>query len=112
MICMIYGITLAPGRRGDYLKEFGRIRNEVRRQHGCIEYEIYVDSTDTRFDNQRRDNVAVIVEKWESIESLQAHGQTRVMDDFRQRVKSLKLVSEYQLLTPYEMEVGQSGVVK
>lgn len=108
MIFMIYRITVVPGRREDYLKEFVRVSNEVRRQKGCIEYDIYVDSTDARFDNQRRDDVAVIVEKWETIENLQEHGRSEVMDDFRQRVKELKLISEYELLTPHEMTISQS----
>ena len=99
MICMIYRVTLVPGMRNDYLNEFRRISTEVRTQKGCVEYDIFVDSTDLRFDNVRRDDLAMILEKWECIEDLQEHSRSEVMNSFRARTKDLRVGSDYELLT-------------
>lgn len=109
MILMIYRVTIAPGKREDYLREFGKICDAVRMQKGCIEYEIYVDVTDSSFGNLRREDVAVVVEKWETLESLKEHSISGVMDEFRQRVKDLKLMSEYELLSQPKTSITERG---
>lgn len=112
MILMIYRVTTVSGMREEYLREFGKICNEVRMQKGCIEYDIYVDVMDPSFDNQRREDVAVVVEKWETLESLKEHTLSAIMNEFRQTVRDLKLISEYELLTLPKMIIPQLGCSK
>ena len=98
MIYMITRVTLLPGKRAEYIDEFKKIVGPVLEQQGCIEYDLYVDSTDQRFDNPKRDDVVVLSEKWEGIEDLQLHSRSAVMNEFRGRIKGLRASSTYELL--------------
>ena len=98
MIYMITRVTLLTGKRTEYIEEFKKITGLVLKQQGCIEYDIYVDSTDERFDNPKRDDVVLLSEKWESIEDLQLHSRSAVMNEFRGRIKGLRANSSYELL--------------
>jgi quinol monooxygenase YgiN len=91
-------VTLFTGKKDDYIKEFKKIVDPVLKQKGCIEYDIYVDSTDHRFDNPRREDTVVLSEKWASIEDLQDHSKSVVMSEFRARIKALRANSTYELL--------------
>ena len=58
-------------------------------------------SSARRFDNEVRTNTVVICEKWASIEALQAHTRSSpALNNFRAKVKDIKLESSYLLLTP------------
>lgn len=100
MLCMVYRATLVPGRRDEYIKEFARISEEVRRQKGCISYDLYVDSTDPRFDNKKMADSVVILEKWDCLEDLQEHSRSTVMTEFKTMVKDIKVTADYDLLAP------------
>ncbi len=100
MICMIVRVELAAGMKGEYMKEYRKIASAVKQQEGCIEYNLFVDSEDPRFDNEKRADTLVFVEKWESIEALQGHSGSDVMQRFRERVKGLRAGSAYELLKP------------
>jgi quinol monooxygenase YgiN len=101
MIQLLITITTRPGCAPDYAAAFAAIAPSVRLEPGCIEYNILQDSTDPRFDNNVRPDTLVICEKWDSIESLQYHTRSSlVLDEFRKRVKDIKLESSYWLLTP------------
>jgi quinol monooxygenase YgiN len=97
---MIVHITLMPGKREEYIKEFKKIAPAVRKEDGCLEYEIYLDSKDPRFDNEKRDDMVIISEKWESIEALQRHSKSPLMESFRKRIKGFRISSTYELLRP------------
>jgi quinol monooxygenase YgiN len=98
MIYLITRVTLVQGKRAEYIKEFKNIIDYVLKQKGCIEYDIYVDSTDQRFDNPRREDMVVLSEKWVSIEDLQEHSRSAVMNEFRGRIKGMRASSTYELL--------------
>jgi quinol monooxygenase YgiN len=101
MVLLIITVTTHPGRAGEYVAAFGRIAERVRLEKGCVEYGIYRDSADPRFDNEVRPDTVVICEKWASIEALQEHTRTSgPLAEFRQEVKDLKLTSRYRLLAP------------
>jgi quinol monooxygenase YgiN len=101
MVQLIITINVRPGCVADYVAAFTAIAPDVRLEIGCVEYDIYRDSTDSRFDNVKRPDTVVICEKWESIEALQAHTRhSAVLEGFRVAVKDLKLESTYVLLTP------------
>ncbi len=85
----------------DYVAAFGAIAPQVRLEAGCVEYGIYVDSKDPRFDNEVRPNTLVLCEKWASIDALQTHTRSSpALGEFRKKVKDIKLESSYVLLTP------------
>ena len=47
-----------------------------------------------------REDVSVIVEKWESLDALKAHSQAPHMADYRVRVKDLVESMTLQILAP------------
>lgn len=101
MVQLIITVKTRPGRSGDYIAAFRAIAPQVRTEAGCLEYDIYRDSSDPRFDNQVRPDTVVLCEKWESIEALQLHTkQSSALVDFRKCIQDLKLESSYLLLTP------------
>jgi quinol monooxygenase YgiN len=101
MVHLIITVTLRPDSVDDYVAAFAAIAAAVRLESGCIEYDVYRDSTDTRFDNEKRPDTVVICEKWESIEALQAHTRhSSVLNQFRRVVKDIKIESRYRLLVP------------
>jgi quinol monooxygenase YgiN len=101
VIQLIVTVNTRPGRVAEYVAAFNALAPRVRLEEGCIEYGIFVDSTDSRFDNKARPDTVVLCEKWESIEALQRHTrESPALDEFRQRVKDIKLESSYWLLTP------------
>ncbi len=100
MVQLIITITTRPGRVADYVAAFRAVAPQVRLEEGCLEYDIYQDSTDPRFDNEVRPDTVVICEKWESIEALQHHTRcSAALDEFRRQITDLKLESRYRLLT-------------
>ena len=90
MIHVICTITIAPGRRDDFITEFNGIVPEVLAEKGCIEYGPTVD-LDTGLERQAplEDNVVVIVEKWESLNDLKAHLVAPHMNAYRERVQDM-----------------------
>src|SRR5262245_15386385 len=101
VVQLIITVKVRPDSVADYIAAFAAIAPDVRLETGCIEYHVYRDSTDPRFDNEKRPDTVVICEKWESIEALQAHTRhSPALNGFRQAVKGMKLESSYRLLTP------------
>jgi quinol monooxygenase YgiN len=60
--------------KNEFLLEFNKVAQEVRKEKGCIEYEIYQK-------DQESSNLFVF-EKWESRVSLDAHLKTEHMLNF------------------------------
>jgi len=101
MVQLIITVTTRPGRVADYVSAFGALAPRVRSEEGCIEYDIYRDSTDPRFDNEVRPDTVVLCEKWTNIEALQRHTRdSAALNEFRQQVKDIKINSRYRLLRP------------
>jgi quinol monooxygenase YgiN len=101
MIHVIATIELREGKREAFLKEFQRLIPLVRVEPGCVEYTSAIDLR-TNIDGQLppRDHVVVVVEKWESLESLRLHLQAHHMREYRDRVKDLVLGTQLQVLEP------------
>jgi quinol monooxygenase YgiN len=101
MIHVIATITVKPGKRDAFLAEFHRIMPAVHAEPGCIEYGPSVDvASGSPMQSPLRENVAVIVEKWESLDALKAHSQAPHMAEYRVRVKDLVESVQLQVLTP------------
>jgi quinol monooxygenase YgiN len=101
MIHVVASIQVKPGKRADFLTEFHRIVPLVHAEAGCLEYGPTVDvATGLAAQGTLRDNVAVIIEKWESVEALRAHLQAPHMAEYRTRVKDLIESVQLQVLQP------------
>ena len=101
MIHVIATIEVAAGKRNDFLAEFRRVVPQVRAEAGCIEYGPTVDlAADLAAPVPVRENVAVIVEKWESLDALKAHMVAPHMQEYRIRVKDLVARVQLQVLEP------------
>jgi quinol monooxygenase YgiN len=101
MVQLIVTVTTRPGGAPEYVAAFHALAPKVLLEEGCIEYGIFQDSNDPRFDNEVRPDTVVLCEKWTNIETLQRHTrESAALNEFRQRVKDLKLKSSYWLLTP------------
>ena len=99
MITVVATVQCAAGRRDSFLAEFRKIIPLVHAEDGCVEYGPTTDA-DTDITNQNVDEDRVtIVEKWESIEALQAHLVAPHMMDYRPRVKDFVVSSELRVLT-------------
>jgi quinol monooxygenase YgiN len=101
MICVVATITAGEGLRDDLLALFRDLVPKVRAEKGCIEYTPMID-TASGLDAQGalRPNVVVMVEKWESVEALQAHLATPHMAEFGKQGAKLRLGMTLQVLTP------------
>ena len=101
MIFVIATIELTAGQREPFLAEFHQLMPLVREEEGCLEYGPTVDLP-TSLSNQpdERKNVVTIVEKWESLEALEAHLTASHMIDYRRKVKELVQGTTLQILQP------------
>jgi quinol monooxygenase YgiN len=101
MIHVLATIDLRPNTRDRFLDEFRGIVDEVRAEHGCLEYGAAVDlATDLPAQPPTRDDVAVIVEKWTDLDALRAHLGAAHMKAYRERVKPYVVRSTLHVLEP------------
>jgi quinol monooxygenase YgiN len=101
MIHVIATIEVAAGKREAFLAEFHRLVPKVRAETGCIEYGPAVDvASGIAVQSALRDNVVVILEKWESLDALKAHLSAPHMAEYRGRVKELVVGVHLQVLQP------------
>jgi quinol monooxygenase YgiN len=101
MIFVIATAEVKPGKREAFLAEFRRNVPNVLAEKGCIEYGPTVDAkTDIKAQIPLRENVVTIVEKWESLEALQAHLGAPHMLAYRERVKDYVVGVTLQILEP------------
>jgi quinol monooxygenase YgiN len=101
MIIVLARIDVAPGRRAEFLAEFHRLMPQVHAEAGCLEYGPAVDAaTDLSRQERLGDDIAMIVEKWESLAHLKAHLAAPHMASYRERVKDLVRGSQLFILDP------------
>src|SRR5271154_7088157 len=101
MIHVLATIELAPGRRGEFLKEFHGIMPSVKSETGCLEYGPAVDTpTQIPAQGPARPDVVVVVEKWASLPALEKHLAAPHMLKYREKVKLLVQSVHLQVLEP------------
>lgn len=101
MIVVLATIELNPGKRSEFLVEFHKIVAPVRAEAGCIEYFPATDhATNLSAQGAVREDVVVVVEKWESIEALEAHLIAPHMMAYRPKVKDFVKSVSLQILNP------------
>jgi quinol monooxygenase YgiN len=101
MICVIATIEVVEGRREDFLSEFRKVVPKVLAEAGCLEYAPMVD-VPTGIGRQlpARPHVVTILEKWESIEALEAHLIAPHMIEYRKAVKNLLQGTALRIFRP------------
>jgi len=101
MIHVIATVELAPGTREKFLTEFRNVISAVRAEAGCIEYGPAVDAdTDIPIQFRIGADKVVVIEKWESVAALKAHGVAPHMQAYRAKVKDCVRGMELRVLTP------------
>ncbi|MHC4406449.1 MAG: putative quinol monooxygenase [Planctomycetota bacterium] len=101
MICVIARIEVAEGRRQDFLDEFHKVVPKVLQEPGCIEYAPMIDvPTSIGAQAPPRNHTVTVVEKWDSIEALEAHLVAPHMIDYRKAVRSIVLGASLEILEP------------
>ena len=101
MIHVIATLEVRPGRRQELVAEYRRLVPLVHAEAGCIEYGPTVDvASGLAVQPAVRENILVIVEKWESLEALKAHTQAPHMTAYREAVKNIVVGVELLVLEP------------
>jgi len=101
MIHVLAIITAKPGMRARILESFQANVPAVRAEAGCIAYEAVVDVDDAApgFATFGPD-AFVVVEKWESIEALQAHAVAPHLKAYAAKVRELTASRAIHVLQP------------
>ena len=101
MIYVLATITLAPGKRADFVAEFQRNVPNVLAEDGCLEYGPAIDvETTIPAQGPPRPDVVVVVEKWADIAALEAHLIAPHMLTYRAKVKDMVQGVSLQVLKP------------
>lgn len=101
MIHVIATLTTVPGKRDQLIAAFKELAPKVHAEQGCIEYGAAVDvATPIGAQQPLRDDVLMVVEKWESISALEAHLAAPHMEEFRASMGEVITDISLQILTP------------
>ncbi len=101
MVHVIATIELNPGTRDKFLAEFRKLIPDVKAEVGCIEYGPTVDAdTDIAIQYKLGPDRVVVVEKWETVAALKAHGVAPHMQTYRAKVKEYVKGMELRVLSP------------
>src|SRR3990167_10213170 len=101
MIYVIATIEVAEGKREEFVKAFRANLPNVLAEEGCLEYEPTVDlATGLKIQPDVRPHVVTVVEKWASLDALNAHLVAPHMMSHRERVKHLVKSVSIQVLEP------------
>jgi quinol monooxygenase YgiN len=101
MLHVIATIEVVEGKRAAFLAEFRQLVPLVRAEDGCVEYGAAID-VPTAIPAQApvREDTVVVVEKWATLDALQAHLAAPHMAEYRQRVAGLVRSVSLQILQP------------
>ncbi len=101
MIHVVAVITAKPGQRQKLLDLFHGNLPAVRAEKGCIEYGVAVDAdTGLPFQKKWGEDVVLVIEKWESVDALKAHGAAPHMREFGAKTKDLVAGRAIHVLQP------------
>ena len=101
MIHVIAIITAKPGQRDAILEAFRANMPAVHAEAGCIEYGPAVDaegagSIQTKFGS----DTFMVIEKWESLEHLKAHGASAHMAAYAAKTREMIASRVIHVLSP------------
>jgi quinol monooxygenase YgiN len=90
MIHVIAVITAQPGKREEVLRHFRANVPNVHAEKGCIEYGAAVDASPALpVQTKYGPDTFVVIEKWASLEDLQAHAAAPHMAAYGAKTKEL-----------------------
>jgi quinol monooxygenase YgiN len=90
MVHVIAVVTAKPGKREEILKHFRANVPAVKAEKGCIEYGPVVDAENALgFQTKIGPDTFMVVEKWETMETLKAHAAAPHMAAYAAKVKEL-----------------------
>ncbi len=98
MVHVLAIITAHPGKRAELLKHFQAVIPVVLAERGCIEYGVVVDVPNA--DPAFGPDTYVVVEKWESLETLKAHSVAPHMKAFGEAAGGLIAKRAVHVLQP------------
>ena len=101
MIHVIAIITAKPGKRDEILRHFRANVPEVRAEQGCIEYNAAVDAENAlKFQTKWGPDTFLVIEKWQSMDALQAHAAAPHMAAYGAKTKELIASRVIHILSP------------
>ena len=101
MIHVIAVITAKPGKREEVLKHFRANVPAVRAEAGCIEYGAAVDTEDApKLQTPYGPDTFVVIEKWQSIDALKAHGAAPHMAAYATKTREHLASRVIHILSP------------
>ena len=99
MIHVLAIITTKPGKRDEVLAAFRANMPTVHAEQGCIEYGPVIDAEGGAGAKFGADTF-VVVEKWESLDALKAHGAAAHMVAFGTKTRELVASRAIHILQP------------
>ena len=102
MIHVLAIITAKTGMRDQVLEIFHANMPAVHAEDGCIEYVPVVDAEGVGpFQTKLGPDAFVVVEKWESLEHLNAHAAAPHMKEYGARTKDMLASRVIHVLSPH-----------
>lgn len=90
MVHVIALIKARPGKRAQILQAFRANMPAVHAEQGCIEYQPVVDASDAPgFASDLGADTFAVIEKWVSMDALNAHAAAPHMASYAKTVKDL-----------------------
>ncbi len=89
MINVIASIQIKEGRVSEFIEIFKANVPKVLEEKGCIEYVPTIDVPTGLPPQALNENVVTIIEKWDSLEALQAHLSAPHMLAYKEKVEGI-----------------------
>jgi len=101
MIHVIATLEFEPGKRDFVLAQFRKIIPLVLAEAGCLEYTPAVDAeTSMGFQHKIGPDSLMVIERWQTLDALQAHDVAPHMQEYRAKVKQHIRGREIRVLSP------------
>jgi quinol monooxygenase YgiN len=101
VIHVVAVITAKPGMRGQILESFHANMPVVHAEKGCIEYGPAVDAEGAgSFQSKFGPDTFVVIEKWESLDALKAHGASPHMAAYAAKTREMIASRVIHVLQP------------
>ena len=101
MIHVVAVITAKPGMRASILQAFRANVSAVKAEQGCIEYGAAVDAENAlKFQTKYGPDTLLVIEKWESMDALKAHGAAPHMAAYAAKTKEMVASRVIHILSP------------
>ena len=89
MIHVIASVHIKPGHLAEFIEIFKANMPDVLKEKGCLEYAPAIDVPTTIPPQVLDKNLVTVVEKWDSVEDLQAHMVAPHMEVYHENVKDM-----------------------